>query len=300
MKRGRSVGSVRIPWDLWLPLMRIAILVHLHRHPFRRRHMKTTIMFCLAALLMISTSQAQEKQRVLMETELGDITLEMWPDVAPKTVENFVGLAMGTKEWKDPNSGEMKKEPFYDGLSFHRVIDDFMIQGGCPLGNGTSGPGYKFEDECYEAGTELTGAIIDENMALEVFQQVVAPYYQRTTEPDTLLDKIVKSCQAQQSGRPMMVHDVEWYKDKVGMPADQKIMGKGKLKAKVAYATICMANAGPNTNGSQFFIVTKKAGCDWLDGKHTVFGKVVKGMDVAHAIEKKGSGITINTVRVVE
>ncbi len=262
--------------------------------------MKTTIMFCLAALLMISTSQAQEKQRVLMETELGNITLEMWPDVAPKTVENFVGLAMGTKEWKDPNSGEMKKEPFYDGLSFHRVIDDFMIQGGCPLGNGTSGPGYKFEDECYEAGTELTGAIIDENMALEVFQQVVAPYYQRTTEPDTLLDKIVKSCQAQQSGRPMMVHDVEWYKDKVGMPADQKIMGKGKLKAKVAYATICMANAGPNTNGSQFFIVTKKAGCDWLDGKHTVFGKVVKGMDVAHAIEKKGSGITINTVRVVE
>jgi peptidyl-prolyl cis-trans isomerase A (cyclophilin A) len=257
-------------------------------------------MLCIATVLTISTGFAQDKPHVLMKTELGDITLEMWPDIAPVTVKNFTELAMGKKEWKDPESGEMKSEPFYDGLIFHRVIDDFMIQGGCPLGTGNGDPGYSFEDECFEEGEELTGVIVDENMALQIFQNVLGPYMQKTAEPDGELVKVVEACQEQQSGRPMMVHDVEWYKNKIGMPESEKIMGQGKLKAKVAYATICMANAGPNTNGSQFFIVTKKAGCEWLDGKHTVFGKVIKGMKVVHAIEKKGDGMKIESVRVVE
>ncbi len=123
-----------------------------------------------------------------LHTNHGQIELELFDAEAPKTVENFVTLA---------------RKGFYDGLSFHRVIPDFMIQGGDPNGDGTGGPGYQFEDEQND-------------------------------------------------------HRVE----------------RGAL---------AMANAGPNTNGSQFFIVTAEA-CPWLDGKHTVFGRVTSGMEVADAI----------------
>jgi cyclophilin family peptidyl-prolyl cis-trans isomerase len=126
--------------------------------------------------------------RAVLHTSKGDVELELYPDDAPKTVENFTKLA---------------GEGFYDGLIFHRVIPDFMIQGGCPEGTGRGGPGYSFEDE---------------------FNQ----------------------------------HKVE----------------RGAL---------AMANAGPNTNGSQFFIVTAEA-TPWLDGKHTVFGKVTSGQDVVDRI----------------
>ena len=132
--------------------------------------------------------------RATMHTNHGPIELEMYPDDAPKTVENFVKLS---------------KDGFYDGLVFHRIIRDFMIQGGCPLGTGTGGPGYSFEDE---------------------FNQ----------------------------------HKVE----------------RGAL---------AMANSGPNTNGSQFFIVTTQA-APWLDGKHTVFGKVTAGMETVDAIEGVETG----------
>jgi cyclophilin family peptidyl-prolyl cis-trans isomerase len=129
-----------------------------------------------------------------MHTSEGPIELELYPDEAPKTVENFTKLV---------------GEGFYDGLVFHRVIPDFMIQGGCPQGTGAGGPGYQFEDEFNE-------------------------------------------------------HKVE----------------KGAL---------AMANAGPNTNGSQFFIVTAEA-APWLDGKHTVFGKVTSGQDVADRISMVPTG----------
>ncbi|MDY0017833.1 MAG: peptidylprolyl isomerase [Candidatus Delongbacteria bacterium] len=152
----------------------------------------------------------------VLKTSKGDIKLELWPDKAPETVDNFVSLALGEKDWADPKTGQKVNRPFYNGTVFHRVIDDFMIQGGCPIGNGTGGPGYDFEDECYD--------------------------------------------------------------------------GEGKLKAKVEYGVIAMANAGPNTNGSQFFIVTRKSGCDWLNGKHTVFGRVTEGMEVAHSIENAPRG----------
>ena len=125
-----------------------------------------------------------------MHTNHGPIELELFEEDAPKTVENFVKLS---------------REGYYDGLIFHRVIKDFMIQGGCPQGTGTGGPGYQFDDEQNE-------------------------------------------------------HRVE----------------RGVL---------AMANAGPNTNGSQFFIVTTD-GAPWLDGKHTVFGRVTSGMDVADAISE--------------
>ncbi len=84
-----------------------------------------------------------------VQTTAGDIRIELFPNHAPVTVANFTGLASGTKEWKDPTTGEARTEPFYDGLVFHRVIDGFMIQGGCPLGTGTGGPGYTFDDEIH-------------------------------------------------------------------------------------------------------------------------------------------------------
>jgi cyclophilin family peptidyl-prolyl cis-trans isomerase len=129
-----------------------------------------------------------------MNTTLGTIAIEFFDDAAPKTVANFRKLAA---------------DGFYDGLIFHRVIPDFMIQGGCPNGTGTGGPGYQFEDEFNEH--------------------------------------------------------------------------------KVVRGALAMANAGPNTNGSQFFIVTT-AQAPWLDGRHTVFGEVTAGMDAVDAIESVPTG----------
>jgi cyclophilin family peptidyl-prolyl cis-trans isomerase len=128
--------------------------------------------------------------KATMQTNHGAIELELYPDDAPKTVENFTKLA---------------RDGFYDGVVFHRVIPDFMIQGGDPTGTGSGGPGYTFEDEFND-------------------------------------------------------HKVE----------------RGAL---------AMANSGPNTNGSQFFIVTTES-APWLDGKHTVFGRVTDGMDIADAISE--------------
>jgi peptidyl-prolyl cis-trans isomerase A (cyclophilin A) len=84
-----------------------------------------------------------------LHTNRGDIRLQLFPNHTPKTVRNFVELAEGKREWTDPASGAKKSTPFYDGLTFHRVIDGFMIQGGCPIGNGTGGPGYTFDDEIH-------------------------------------------------------------------------------------------------------------------------------------------------------
>jgi peptidyl-prolyl cis-trans isomerase A (cyclophilin A) len=134
------------------------------------------------------------QQTAILHTNHGDITLRLFGDQAPKTVGNFVGLASGTKEYTDPKTGARRTGKFYDGLTFHRVIDGFMIQGGCPLGTGTGGPGYKFGDEFH---------------------------------PDLVFNK--------------------------------------------SYL-LAMANAGPGTNGSQFFITVGPQ--PHLNRKHTIFGEV--------------------------
>ncbi|MCU0697178.1 MAG: peptidylprolyl isomerase [Myxococcaceae bacterium] len=134
-----------------------------------------------------------------LSTTQGDVVIRFFAKDAPKTVANFVGLATGEKEFVDPKTGEKVKRPYYDGLVFHRVIPDFMIQGGDPEGSGRGGPGYNFEDEF-------------------------------------------------QSGRAF---------DKVGL--------------------LAMANRGPNTNGSQFFITTSTP--TYLNGKHTIFGEVIQGYE---------------------
>ncbi len=152
----------------------------------------------------ISYARAKNTLYAVLETNLGKITCELYPGKAPLTVKNFTGLAKGGTKWIDPSSGQATERPLYNDTVFHRVIPDFMIQGGDPLGNGTGGPGYRFEDE------------IDATLTFEK---------------------------------------------------------KGIL---------AMANSGPNTNGSQFFITVAPA--PWLNGRHTIFGKVVKGQDIADKI----------------
>jgi len=147
----------------------------------------------------------------IFETSQGNIVIRLLEKEAPKTVANFIGLAEGTKEFTDEMNGKKQKKNYYDGLTFHRVIPDFMIQGGDPAGNGMGGPGYQFEDETRNS--------------------------------------------------------------------PHKFDQKGKL---------AMANAGPNTNGSQFFITV--APTTWLTGKHTIFGEVIEGQDIVDKISKVARG----------
>ena len=145
-----------------------------------------------------------------LHTSQGDIKVELFPNQAPKTVRNFTGLATGEIEWTHPGTGRTSTDPLYQNVIFHRVIPNFMIQGGDPLGKGTGGPGYRFPDEIHP---ELA---------------FTRPYL------------------------------------------------------------LAMANAGPNTNGSQFFITTAET--PWLTGKHTIFGEVVSGQEVVDAIESVPTG----------
>jgi peptidyl-prolyl cis-trans isomerase A (cyclophilin A) len=147
-------------------------------------------------------------QQAIFVTSEGDFTVRLMPEHAPVTVTNFVELARGEREWKDPRDGRRKTDPLYNGTMFHRVIEGFMIQGGDPEGTGRGGPGYKFEDEVPPQGPSF---------------------------------------------------------DKPGL--------------------LAMANAGPGTNGSQFFVTVGPA--QHLNGRHTIFGEVIEGMEVVEAIATK-------------
>ena len=145
-----------------------------------------------------------------LQTSQGPVVVRLFPDHAPKTVRNFVELAEGARQWTDPRTGAATAAKLYDGTVFHRVIPNFMIQGGDPLGTGRGGPGYEFGDEFH---------------------------------PDLRFD------------RPYL---------------------------------LAMANAGPGTNGSQFFITVIPT--PWLNGKHTIFGEVIEGADVVDRISRVKTG----------
>ena len=167
------------------------------------------------------SKKTEKTMKAIIETSMGTIEVELFADKAPVTVENFVGLATGTKEFTDLKTGKKTKKKFYDGLTFHRVIPEFMIQGGCPLGTGTGGPGYTFEDET--------------NNGLKF--------------------------------------------NKPGL--------------------LAMANAGPNTNGSQFFIT--EVTTPWLNGHHTIFGQVVsmEDLEVVKKIARVETGFSNDPIEPV-
>lgn len=163
-----------------------------------------------APLEEITPREDADELRGVFETNMGTFVVEFFHDRAPKTVQNFVDLAEGSRAWTDPKTGDERTDPYFDGLTFHRVIDGFVIQGGCPMGNGRGGPGYRFADEFH----------------------------------------------------PELRHT-----------------GAGILS---------MANAGPGTNGSQFFVTL--GATPHLDDRHAVFGQVVEGLDVVEKIGKVPTG----------
>jgi peptidyl-prolyl cis-trans isomerase A (cyclophilin A) len=234
---------------------------------------------------------------VKIETSMGDIFVELYEKDAPETVANFIGLAEGTKEFTDPKTKAKVSRPFFDGLIFHRVIENFMIQGGCPLGTGTGNPGYKFPDEINAISLGLDTLLLSE-----------APFISPQEKAMYCARKLGIQTQSEFQTRMAEVQSMMAELDSLSVMEFYTIMGyryNDTLKShKAERGVIAMANSGPNTNGSQFFI--NQVDTPHLDGKHTVFGKVVKGMDVVDKIckVKVGAGakpeqdIKIITVRV--
>ena len=253
------------------------------------------ILVSIISIILINSvgSRAEKKEKVkpenpiyIIKTSMGDIQIELFADKAPDTVNNFIGLAEGTKEFTDPKTGKKVKRPFYDGLIFHRVIKDFMIQGGCPLGNGTGGPGYKFKDEIDAAALGL-----DKIMAMDK-SKGPHPYLMIRSKEDyqrNIMSPLFKKLninsqeeldrRKEELGKILFSMTVKDVLENMGYVYTEKGSpyppGRGCL---------AMANSGPNTNGSQFFI--NLVDTDWLMGRHTVFGKVVKGQDI---VDKIGS-----------
>ena len=251
--------------------------------------LKITTLIMLLFSLALTVSFAAEKERqsnpvAIITTTMGTIEIELFQHAAPQTVANFIGLAEGTKPFIDPKSGSEVKQKYFDGLIFHRVIKNFMIQGGCPLGTGTGNPGYTFKDEINadSLGLDDMKALSSQgepNQILGIRSQeqfnsyVLAPVFEElgiTTQEE--LDDRTAEFQTRLS--ELSVKDVF---ESMGYEYQTGIQSYKPLKGYLA-----MANSGPNTNGSQFFI--NLIDTPWLTGKHTVFGKVIKGMDIVEAI----------------
>jgi cyclophilin family peptidyl-prolyl cis-trans isomerase len=220
----------------------------------------------------------------VIQTSLGDIEVELFQNETPKTVANFIGLAEGTKEFEDGKTGKKVKRPFYDGLIFHRVIKNFMIQGGCPLGNGRGGPGYTFADEI-----DATALGLDK---IKAFDPQKGPHrflmirgqeeYQRTLVMPLFRAMNINSQEELDRRKKEVEAKLETLTLKEAYENLGYVYSVNGSEHPPVRGSIAMANAGPNTNGSQFFI--NLVDTDWLTGKHTVFGKVVNGMDVVDKI----------------
>jgi peptidyl-prolyl cis-trans isomerase A (cyclophilin A) len=221
----------------------------------------------------------------LIKTSHGEIRVELLASEAPLTVANFLGLADGTREFKDAETKQMVRRPFYDGLTFHRVIDAFMIQGGCPLGTGMGSPGFKFKDEingkslgldkikAFPKGRPHDWLLIKSQAQFN--QQLVRPLLiQMGIADNETLQKRMAEVQQKLGALTLL----EAYRN-MGYAYDESL-----TSSPLKRGTLAMANSGPNTNGSQFFI--NLVDNPYLTGKHTVFGRVVGVMDTVDRIAK--------------
>lgn len=188
----------------------------------------------------------------VLETNYGDIEIDLLEKNAPMTVNNFVFLA---------------NEDFYDNLTFHRIVKGFVIQGGDPDGDGTGGPGYNFEDEINPDSIGLDKILVRD---AEFLSGLYSTWNAATTaySPNNLREHEDKTLS-------------EFYDDEAGYSYDYQL-----VSLKFEPGVIAMANSGPNTNGSQFFITVSGSETSQLNGRHTVFGRVTKGMDVVDEISK--------------
>lgn len=220
----------------------------------------------------------------VIKTSEGDIFVEMFSKEAPLTVANFFMLANAEKEFVDAITGESVKRHYYDGLIFHRVIKDFMIQGGCPLGTGSGGPGYVIPDEISASSLGLDKEkAVDENKKANPFLMV------RSQEDFNriILSPCVKKLKiTSEEEYKKRMPEIEAEMTKMTIRDCYESMGyqyQDKLTSHdLKRGVLAMANRGPNSNGSQFFI--NLIDTPWLTGKHTVFGKVIKGMDIVDKI----------------
>jgi len=258
---------------------------------------KSVIGAGLIFFILATTGWSGDKKEVknpvcVIQTNMGHIEVELFEKDAPKTVANFMGLAEGTKEFKDKKTGKKIKKPFYDGLIFHRVIKNFMLQGGCPQGNGRGGPGYSFADEidAVSLGLDKLKAIESKNNPHPFLMIRSQTDYQRIIL-GPLFRKMGITSQEEFDKRK---DEVEVRLKSLTLKEAYENMGysysaKGSPHPPVR-GSLAMANSGPDTNGSQFFI--NLVDTNWLKGKHTVFGRVIKGMDVVDKIGdvKVGTG----------
>jgi len=244
------------------------------------------MMLCILIAGIGWTGETKQKENpvYVIQTTLGDINVELFQNEASKTVDNFIGLAEGTKEFDDSKTGKKVKRPYYNGLIFHRVIQNFMIQGGCPLGNGRGGPGYTFADEI-----DATALGLDKIKAFDPQKgphRFLMIHSQEEFQRNILMPLFRAMNINSQEELDQRKKEFEARLDKLTLKEAYENMGyvysKNGSEHPPVRGSLAMANAGPNTNGSQFFI--NLVDTDWLTGKHTVFGKVVKGMDVVDKI----------------
>jgi peptidyl-prolyl cis-trans isomerase A (cyclophilin A) len=231
-------------------------------------------------------TESPDNPLIVISTNHGDMLLELFADEAPKTVANFMGLADGSKAFTDPATGQQVMRPFYDGLIFHRVIDDFMIQGGSPTGEGDGTPGYEFADEI---NAESLG--LDKMMLLDAQgapNPVLGIRSQNDFQQRVLMPLYRKLGITSQESLTARVSEVDERLRTMSVKENYELLGYHYITTVKSHApvrgVIAMANSGPDTNGSQFFI--NLADTEWLTGKHTVFGKVRAGMQVLDAIGK--------------
>ena len=246
----------------------------------RRLALAALLCLCLPVLAQDIKKEYPSDPVAVIKTSMGDIYVELFAKEAPKTVKNFIDLAEGKKTWTDPKTGKKVKTPFYDGLVCHRVIKNFMIQGGCPLGTGTGGPGYRFEDEISAKGLGLDKAkVLGANDRPHPSMGPRIPRAALTSVFKELGIRSQKDLDARRAevGKRLKAMSVKKALELQGYRYSDKLKSHVPLRGVLA-----MANSGPNTNGSQFFI--NLIDTPWLAGKHTVFGKVVKGMDVVDRI----------------